>query len=325
MKFMINNLYKSILVGLTAGLAIITAPISSFCFLSFSIIWLYFEKVKWYYLLIISLTSSFSAILIWGITIDFNFFKGFIQLSQWGEKGYSTNFFTMVYENPIGNLLLLLTVITNIIILSLTINKNIINKIIFISFIITSIIILSLFKRLEYDYRLLIIFNLTSIIICSNRLLYKYQIAVLGICLISVTYLLSYNIVKPAIVALTWSGDNKYEYNKELFNKMVPKGSSVGGTGNLWTFIDDERFLYADKYIGTSFKPDYMVYRGVNISDSLKYVVSDDWKTILIEEYTLINNENIEKLERAIGNKPLISNFLNLEDTDYRFRLWKKK
>ena len=68
-----------------------------------------------------------------------------------------------------------------------------------------------------------------------------------------------------------------------------------------------------------------MVYRGVNISDSLKYVISDDWKRILTQDYTLINNENINKLDSAIVNKPWISNFLNLEDTDYRFRLWKKK
>ncbi len=325
MKNMIGSVFHSILIGLASGLAMLTAPISSFCFLLFTVIWLYSEKVKKSYLFITTLITVFSLILTWGITIGFDFKSGFIQLSQWGNQGYSTNFLKMVYRNPIGNLLLLLTTITNLIVLSLTISNKNRNNIIFISYIITSVFILSLFKRLEYDYRQLTIFNLTSIIICSNKLKFRCQIIVIVVCLISVAYSLSYNLVKPSLVAMTWRDYDKYDYNKLLFNKLIPKEASIGGSGNLWTFLDDGRYFYSDRYIDTLYKPDYMIYRGFNSRDSLKYVIVDEWKTILSNEYILINNPYPLDSIKTKPHSLWISKIFNVEDTDFRFRIWKKK
>jgi hypothetical protein len=320
----VNSILHSIIIGIISGFAIITSPISSFCFLLATAVWFFIEKTRIKYILTICITAFFTLTLIWGMTINFDFIKGFIQLSQWGDKGYSTNFFKMIFENPLGNLMLVSSTLINILLLSVS-KQNGKQRIIFISYIIISLTILSLFKRLEYDYRLLIIFNLTSIMICINKLDFTFKIAVVILLFTSSLFSISYNIIKPALVILTFYNSEKYEYNKNLFKTQVPETATVGGSGNLWTFLDDGRHFYSDRYIDTSFKPDYMVYRGVNDKDSLRYVIVDDWKSILTNEYILISNVYNVNSSQKENSFRWISTIFNTEDADFRFRIWKKK
>jgi hypothetical protein len=264
-------------------------------------------------------------ITIWGIIVGFEFYKGLLQLSQWGGKGFTTNFIKMIYQNPVGNFLLLISIITNLSFLIITIKKNVSLNTISILFVLSSLVFLSIFKRLEYDYRLLIIFNLSSTIICVNNFSSHYKAVVFTILVFGSTYSIAYNIIKPALSVLAWNKSCHYEHNKLLFHKIIPRESSVGGSGNLWTFLDDGRFFYSDRYIDTFYKPDYMIYRGFNNGDSLKYVIVEDWKTILSNEYVLINNQFQQDSIQAKSKSLWISKIFNVEDTDFRFRIWKKK
>lgn len=319
------------LASIFVGLSLASTPISASPFLLFFLYKLKKEEINFYHFIGSMLLIIIIPIAIWSYTVGFNLEMGFIQLKEMGTLVPNHHLVEIFNRNPLFVYALLMVVVFLLFELLQAIIRKKENKLLSITlalFILSSLILLHWFKRPEYDYRFMLV---VSLVICLAyfplhlKSLFQPILFSSIIILFGVSYFI--NVGKFVLVPFLWANEKQsYAYNEKYVNSVIPKDATVGGAGNLFYLIKDGRTFYGNRNLAGEFMPEYMIFKGIDENDSYTYVITNKWKSILSLHYTEVqSNDSLYYSTNNQARNSILNRFINIQDDDFRVRIWKLK
>ena len=194
------------------------------------------------------------------------------------------------------------------------------------------VVLAQIMGRPSYDYRWLRYLLPALVIVLARDMAQtvwsgqgsRWKSALAGSCLVVALALPNRDIVRYSLAPWLWISEGvTFSDAAARINRIVPKDASIGGDAALWTAVTDGRPFLAIRWVAPQFWPDYVV--STSISGPEPYVFEHaEWRDHLATEYDEIPLAWPPASRHDLRVGPWRVSIFHGE-SDWRFRLWKRK